>query len=177
MKPLHTSYSNLGQWTTVQSSDKNSLSVVYNFRGALIAASMISTLCVVLSSFAYLHVSGEARVLFLVIGIGTALLVSGIICATAFDEKGRGAILTYDRLADTLTIRDFGETVVGARKKVLFSDEAYPDTDGGKYELNLVINGERRKFLSHTCSNGFDSILRFAEMIDFEVVRHEEKKA
>ena len=179
MKPLHTSYSNTGAWKFVIDKRTNNLTVVYNSKVVIISALIISAICIGFGLLGYNYVEAEQKILFLIIGIGTAFLLCATMLGTAFSENSKGPILTYSKSSDTLKIRDLKKTIAQASHNVAFSCEKYKskdgfsDEDGGyRCEFNVLINGERTKFLSHSYINGFSPLIQFSVKAGIRVYHH-----
>ena len=180
MKPLHQSYSNMGNWKFVMNSKNGDLEVGYDTRPVVIGGIIVITLCIALALIGYNIAESEHKVLFLIIGIGTAFVTGCLILATALSEKSNGPILVYSPSSDTLKIRDLKKTVSSASENVEFSSEKYRNKNNTnlhyRAEFNIIIDGERLKFLSHIYSEKFSPLISFAKKAKIRISHFTDKK-
>ena len=80
-----------------------------------------------------------------------------------------GDYMRYDSRRDLLELPQVNQSIERARERVYFSSEHFTDSDNHFYELNLVLDGQRTKFLSSSVANGFKSVTRTIEQAGFAV--------
>ncbi|MBK1882866.1 hypothetical protein JIN85_10595 [Luteolibacter pohnpeiensis] len=97
-----------------------------------------------------------------------------MILAHGRSQIKKGDLLRYHHDTGTLELPRTGVTIENGRYRVWFSSEHFSNGEH-YYEFNIVIDGERTKFLSSTSSNGFKSIAKPLEELGFPV-RHQKIK-
>ena len=98
----------------------------------------------------------------------TGLVVPGIMMTRAHDLAGKNPLLSYQPSNDTLRIAEPSLEITPASGRVSFSFEHFIKHDH-YFELNLVLDGERRKFLSPLSPDPFHPLARQIREMGFRV--------
>lgn len=173
MKPLHTAYDNLGSWRTVH----DSLSGVVRFQLDQRRGILTSILLFILCILAAIWLAGVksntgndgARIAGAWILATTGVVVPMIISSHGISEHSKGDLMRYNVNEDVLDLPRVGRSIENARQRVYFSSEHYIGLHQHVFELNLVLDGQRIKFLSSIFPNGFRSITKPLESLGFAV--------
>lgn len=172
MKPLHSSYHNLGSWRMLGKARDAEIRIVYHARPQILSAALLFFLCMAAAAVMYFKLpSGGA-----VVGIaaGTGIVVPAIMVAYALSRSKKGPILTYQAPADILLVSEPPMEIPHAYQRVSFSRERFQDGDDYGHEFNLVVDGERKKFLSSS-SDSFSKISGFVTEMGFRVTEQKIK--
>jgi len=173
MKQLHTSYSNLGSWTTIRDDPAGVVRIVFDQRRGIYTSVALFILCVAAAIWlAGLHSEagndGARLAGVWILGItGIAVPVSILLYGRSAASKGD--YIRFDSGRNYLVLPRLSQSIERARERVYFSSEHFTDTNSHFFELNLVLDGERVKFLSSSVANGFKSIVRTLEQAGFAV--------
>jgi hypothetical protein len=174
MKPLHTTYHNLGSWKMVGAARDPEVHIVYHALPVILSGLLVFSLCMAAAAALYFKLPPEEEkkglVVCFVAGIG--VVVPSSMTAYAVSRSKKGPILTYKSPGDVLLISEPSLEITNAYQRVSFSFERY--WDGGRndrYEFNLMVDGERRKFLSSSVDS-FSKISGFVTEMGFRVSKH-----
>jgi hypothetical protein len=171
MTPLHNSYNNLGCWKLVRDSDLK-LHVIYNSRVAYISAIILFLLCALFVGLLLHHLpSSSGKSLAVAIISATGVLTPGFMICYAKNQAEKGPLLTYNPSEDLLYVREPAAEIQGACQRVSFSSEHFKKHSEHYFEFNIVIDGERKKFLS-SVSDSFRQLTRDINEMGFYVSRH-----
>ena len=111
----------------------------------------------------------NARVLgLLILGI-TGIATPLYIITYGITQSRKGDLLRYDINNNVLEIPHISTSIENARQRVYFSSEYFKDYGRHLYELNIVVDGQRIKFISSSVSNGFRDIVKPLESLGFSV--------
>ncbi|WAC19314.1 hypothetical protein OVA24_18975 [Luteolibacter sp. SL250] len=174
MKPLHTSYSNLGSWKPDRSPDGAELYLRYHARPIVTGAIFLFLICCIAAVLAAVHLPPDVKMKEGLIGIIilTGIVVPVVMVAHAAAAVKKGPLLSYHVSTDTLLVSDPPAKITPASERVSFSSEHFSDGDH-RFEFNLVVDGERRKFLSSISS--FKNLSRHIREMGFQVSEHKVK--
>lgn len=168
VKRLHTSYHNLGSWKLVREPDHSALHIVYNAKPVILPAVLVFVLCGVFAAHvAQLPIASGKAFAVGILAI-TGILVPAGMGFYAFTETGKKPLLTYRPTDDLLIVRDPALEIQGAYQRVSFSSEHFLDGGAHYFEFNIVVDGERRKFLSSN-ANRFKRLARDLNEMGFYV--------
>lgn len=167
MKRLHTSYHNLGSWKLVREPDHSALHIVYNAKPVILPAVLVFVLCGAFAAHVAQLPIASGKALAVGILAATGILVPAYMAYYSITEAGKKPLLTYRPTEDLLIVRDPALEIQGAYQRVSFSSEHF--IEGEHYfEFNIVIDGERRKFLSAN-ANRFKRLIRDLNAMGFYV--------
>lgn len=173
MKQLHTSYSNLGSWKSVHDHSSGVVSFQFDQRRGIFSSIFLFLLCILaaiwLSNIRSNAGNDGARVAGVWLLSVTGVAVPLIIITHGVLERRKGDLIRYDMSKDVLSLPRIERTVQEARQRVNFSSEHYAGSEHHSFELNLVLDGERIKFLSSIEGNAFKSIIKSLESLGFSV--------
>jgi len=174
MKPLHTSYSNLGSWKLDRAADGSEVYLSYHPKPIIATAIFVFVFCCAAAILAAIYLPPRAGIKGVSIGILalTGIAVPTIMTAYAYAAVKRGPLLAYRPSTDTLIVSEPALEITPASERISFSSEHFIDGDH-RFEFNLVVDGERNKFLS-----SISSFKRLAKQIDemgFQVSDHKVK--
>ena len=160
MNRLHSSYHNLGSWKLVREGKGAKLHIVYNAQSTYIGAAVLFALCILFAWLLYRYLpdtSGKSIALTII--SATGVLSPGIMAGYAMSQTGKKPLLTYIPAEDLLIVREPAAEIHGAYQRVSFSSEHFKEHSDHYFEFNIVIDGERRKFLS-SIANSFKRLSR-----------------
>ncbi len=173
MKPLHSSYGSAGPWKLERAADGSELRLNFNARPTHIAAGVLLAICSGAALFISFqlppdaHMKGAMIAIFLL----TGLTVPGIMAARAHEESGRNPLLTYLPGPDILRVSAPAMEISPASGRVSFSFEEFI-RQGHSFEFNLVVDGERTKFLSALSADPFRALRSQISEMGFHVSGH-----
>jgi hypothetical protein len=110
-----------------------------------------------------------ARLVGIWIVAATGILTPLVILARGMKECRKGDLLRYRIHGDVMELPRENRSIENARQRVYFSSEHYSDGSNHFFEFNLVLDGQRLKFLSSSVANGFRSIAKPLETLGFPV--------
>ncbi len=168
MERLHTSYGNLGSWRLSKLAD--SIVIKYNPAPAIITCSIVCILCG-LSAYWLFGVVTDTNQSKINLAIGT-LITAAVLYPTATllyiaSQYKKGDLIHFTPSTNTLNIPRIGLSIDNAMNRVYFSQEHFTDGNNHFFEYNIVIDGERHKFLSSSVSNGFKSVRSKLDKLGF----------
>jgi hypothetical protein len=99
----------------------------------------------------------------------TGVVVPAVILAHGFSERRKGDLMRYRLHEDSLELPRLDRTIENARQRVYFSSEHYVGPSDHFFELNLVLDGQRLKFLASIEKNAFRTVTRPLEGLGFAV--------
>lgn len=169
MKPLHTSYSNLSSWKATADADGEEIRIDFDTRRGTVNAVAVFVGCLLaIIGLTQLDArKGKMTVGYIILGL-TGIVTPITIVAGGIREKKKGPVLLYRTKTDTMQLPRLDQTIESARQSVYFSSEHY---SGGshRYELNVVINGQRLPFISATMRSNFKPVTKALEGLGFPV--------
>lgn len=172
MNRLHTSYHNLGSWKLVREQGGSKLFIVYNTRSTYIGAIILFVLCALFAFLLHRHLpSTPGKSLALTIISATGILTPAIMVGYAVNQAGKMPVLTYFQTEDLLIVREPDLKIQGACQRVSFSSEHFKELSEHYFEFNILIDGERKKFLS-SVSDCFKGLTRDLNEMGFSVSKH-----
>jgi len=175
MKPLHASYHNLGSWTMVGEPGASEFRIVYHAFPVIASAVFLFLLC--MAGAALLHFTLPPSVEMKGVAVGfvaaTGIAVPAIMAAYAVSRSKKGPLLTYRASRDILLVSEPPLEISNAYQRVSFSRERFYDGEY-RHEFNLVVDGERKKFLSSS-DDSFSKISGFVGEMGFYVSEHKIK--
>ncbi|HVJ47391.1 MAG TPA: hypothetical protein VM511_13455 [Luteolibacter sp.] len=149
MEPLHSSYSNLDPWKLERDRNGCGARIVFDFRWAVIKSVLLFVVCLIGSILAAVHLPADGfRDQIIGICLLTGVVVSPFMIARASRSRKRAPLLVYDAAADFIDISKPPLKIENASRRVAFSSEDFSLQRGRGFELNLVLDGRRKKFLS-----------------------------
>jgi hypothetical protein len=173
MKQLHTSYSNLGSWRQVRDPLSGVIRFQFDQKRGVLTSILLFTLCMLaamwLASIRSNTGNDGARIAAVWILAATGVIIPLIIVFHGVSEQSKGDLIRYCIDQDVLELPRIGQSIDNARRRVSFSSENYTNRKDHFYELNIVLDGQRMKFLSSNLLNGFRSITKPLEAIGFAV--------
>ncbi|MBC7980524.1 MAG: hypothetical protein H7Y36_08180 [Armatimonadetes bacterium] len=105
----------------------------------------------------------------------TGVVVPLIIFFHGLSERSKGDLMRYSINEDVLELPRIGQSIDHAKQRVYFSYEHYIGSGDAFFELNLVVDGQRIKFLSSIFGNGLRPITKPLEEMGFAVNHHKIK--
>ncbi len=174
MKPLHTSYDNLGSWTMVGNHGSPETRVVYHALPVIVRGALVFLLCVAGAALLYFKLPPqEMKGVAIGIVVATGIITPAIIAAYVVNQTRKGPLLVYQASKDILVVSEPPLKIPSAYQRVSFSHERFYDGEY-RHEFNLVVDGERKKFLSSSVDS-FSKISRFVGEMGFRVSEHKIK--
>lgn len=82
----------------------------------------------------------------------------------------KGDLIIYNTELDFLVFPRLDLKIESANKRMSFSNEHYTNLSNHFFELNIILDGNRIKFISSSQKNGFKIILKWAEVTGFNVL-------
>jgi len=154
----------------------------FDQRRGILTSTILFILCIigafVLASIRGNWVNDDARIACVWFVAALGVIVPLIIVLHGILERSKGDLMRYSIHEDVLEMPRMGRSIENARQRVYFSFEHYTGSgvpDNHVYELNLVLDGQRIKFLSSIFDNGFQSITKPLESMGFAVNRQKIK--
>lgn len=173
MKQLHTSYSNLGSWRAIRDSNSGQLRIQFDQRRGIITSILLFVLCLIatvwLCGAENSSSNDGAKVAGIWIVSLTGLAVPLGILSYGASQKKKGDLIRYNIKEDILELPRIQTTIEKARQRAYLSSEHFSNMSDHFFELNLVIDGQRTKFLSSSVANGFRNIVKPLESVGFAV--------
>jgi hypothetical protein len=155
MQPLHTSCALPAFLKLHRSPDGSGLELRHDAGPAFLGAALVLALgCSASFLSAYMLPAGlEIRNPMILGTLAAGTAAAAGIAAHALAVLRKPPLLNYQKAADTLVIARPAHQIANASDRVEFSSEHFIGADNGnRYELSLVLDGERRKFLSSLLS-------------------------
>lgn len=170
MERLHNSYDNLHLWRIEK--DSSEMTQIY-FDGKLArnTAIVLSILCFSLALFCWAKGPSKWIEIILWSSLLVGFFVPLAIAIWINIEQKKGKLLIYDSKNDCLIFPRYSLEINDAKKRVVFSFEHYTDLSDHFFELNFLIDGERKAFISSSVANGFNKIISELERLNFFVNR------
>ena len=173
MKQLHTSYHNLGSWKVIRDSKSSVIRILFDQRIGIITSTILFVVCSAVAFWLYgINTnSGNdgARIAGVWILAITGILTPLFIIAHGIAQRKKGDLIQYDIKNDVLELPRISTSIDHARARVHFSSEHFTDMSNHFFELNIIIDGQRTKFLSSSVSNGFRNIVEPLNALGFSV--------
>lgn len=147
--------------------------IEFNQKGGIVISILLFIFCAIgamwLAKFRSDAGNEGARVAGVWIVSITGVVVPLVILAYGASERRKGDLMRYFPDDDVLEFPRMVRSIENAKQRVYFSSEHYTNQGEHFFELDLVVDGERIKFLSSNAINGFRSITKPLEAIGFAV--------
>jgi hypothetical protein len=173
MKRLHTSYSNLGSWRTIHNIPSGVVRVLFDQRRGIYTSIVLFILALVaaiwLSGLKVNTENNNLRITGVWILMITGVAVPLIILLYGWFQTRKGDYIRYDTSHNILNLPHIDQSIERAKERCYFSSEHFTDNSDHFFELNLVLDGERLKFLSSSVANGFKPIIKTLQELGFSV--------
>jgi hypothetical protein len=173
MKQLHTTYSNLGPWKEVRDPLSGLIRIKFDQRRGLIICVLLFIFCMP-SAVWLAGISNDAgndgvRIFGVWILAATSIIIPLIIVSLGIREHLKGDLIRYHSDDDILELPRTNQCIKNARQRVIFSSEHYTNCGDNFFEFNVVLDGQRVKFLSSIAINSFKSLTKSLEASGFTV--------
>ncbi len=149
--------------------------IVYHAFPVIFSAALLFLLCIAGAALLYFTLPPSVEMKGAAVGFvaATGVAVSSAMAAYAASRSKKGPLLTYQASRDILFVSEPPLEISNAYQRVSFSRERFYD---GEYhhEFNLVVDGERKKFLSSS-DDSFSKISDFVGELGFYVSEHKIK--
>ncbi len=173
MKPLHSHYATPGPWKLDRAADGSELHLNFNAKPTYIAAGVLLAICFGAALFISLRLPPEADIKGAMIAIFllTGLAVPAVMAARVHEESGKNPLLSYLPGPDILKVSVPAMEISPASVRISFSFEEFIQHHH-RFEFNLVVDGERMKFLSALSADPFRPLRRQISEMGFHVSGH-----
>jgi len=173
MTRLHNSYNNLGSWKQVHDPSSGVVRFQFDRKPGIIKSILLLILCTLaaigLTNIRSNSGNNGARIAGIWLVAATGIFTPLGILAHGLMQRREGDLLRYRPQDDFMEFPRMGLSIENAKQRVYFSSEHFTNSSHHFFEFNLVLDGQRVKFLSSIAANGFRSIAKPLEALGFAV--------